>query len=170
MNMLKIMEENKMNPINYHKLRMLKSRSLINFVIAIIFQCTIIIFFLSCNDNSDILYSTSDDLLLKFSEYKELPPMYKNKIFQINGKIIHKNQAKDNMPLKNKSVIYFGELNDNNDFIWDKTICCFFDILTYNFVNTGDDVIIQGYIKEISSIGAIIFESCRFVKPMITQK
>ena len=168
MNMLKLAEESKINPINCQKL---KPRSLINVVTVTIFQCALIIFFSGCNDDSDILYATSDELILKFSENKEMPQMYKNKVFQINGEIIEKNQAKDNIPLKNKSVIYFGKRDNNNNFIWNKTIECNFDTLTYDLVNIYDNVIIQGYFKEISSFeGCIVFEKCRFVKPIWEEK
>jgi hypothetical protein len=153
--MLKKMEESKM----------LKHRPLINVTIAKIIQCTVLFIFFGCSHNNDILYTTSDDLIIKFSEYKELPPIYKNQIFQITGEIIFKQQAKDNIPFKNKSNIYFGERDENNNFIWNKIIVCYFDTLTRHLFNVGDNVIIQGSCKGIASDGVIIFERCRIVRP-----
>jgi DNA-directed RNA polymerase beta' subunit len=145
----------------------MKSRFLPSGIITKIIRCSLLLILFGCSDNSDILYITSDDLIIKFSEYKESPLKYKNKVFQITGEIIFKQQAKDNIPFRNKSSVYFGECDNNNNFIWNKTIVCYFDILVNCLFNVGDTVIIQGYLKKIASDGAVIFERCRIIKPLV---
>ena len=121
----------------------------------------------SCNNNSansDILYATSNELTMRFSENKELVTVYKDRIFQITGEIIHAEQAIDNILSKNQSAVYFGE-RDGQKLIAKKLIVCYFDINTLGWFAIGDTVTIQGQFKEVDNTGTIIFERSRIVKP-----
>ena len=139
------------------------------FVFVKIKVCLLIILILfGCrNAQDDILYATADEVLLP--EHKGWlrlhEAVYKNANFQITGEVIFKEQAKDNIPFKNKSNIYFGKRDVNNNLIANKLIVCYFDILIYEHVNIGDNIIVQGYFKGINKNDSIIFEKCRIVKP-----
>ena len=140
-----------------------------------IILCLYFLFFVfyACNNNnthSDIFYITTNELLtpknkglLRLNE-----AMYKNRIFQISGNIIFKEQVKDNIPFRNKSCIYFGNLTSNNNLARGRIIICNFDTLIYDFFNIGDDAIIQGRFKEIRDDGDIIFEKCQIVKLILS--
>lgn len=129
-----------------------------------------ILFFVlySCKSDrhSEIFYIMADELLTPKNKglLRLHEAVYKNRIFQISGNIIFKEQAKDNIPFKDKSCIYFGELNSNNNFIFGKVIICYFDTLIYDSFSIGDNAIIQGRFKEIQDDGDIIFDKCRIVK------
>jgi hypothetical protein len=124
---------------------------------------------LAChNTQNDILYyTTAYDLIERVNENEDLSTVFKNHVIQISGEVIFRQQAKDNMPLKNKSDVYFGERDSNNHFIDNKLVICFFDFLITDHVKIGDNIVVQGCFKKIDKDGTIIFEKCKIVKPLM---
>lgn len=110
-------------------------------------------FLVSCGFNNDVevIKVDANVLISEFeNNYKAAIGKYKNKIIQINGKIVERASPKDRILSKDASYVVFGKTNQKGSYLFkgNTIIICYFNKVVVHDLNDGDTISVQCRFKK----------------------